>query len=564
MKIKGKLVLFFVMLITVFSISIFAIIYYSITNMANSDYKKMVDNNNKLGYAYLDAKYPGDWSASNGKLYKGKILINGNEEIVDFIKAQTNSLVTIFLNDTRISTNVVEQNGNRAVGTKASDEVINTVLKKGEIFTGKTKVLGNDTMTQYTPIKDANGDIIGMWFVGVDSSIISDSTFEMLSFSAIILLFMTIIGIIVFSKLGSILVKSIHKFNNHLNILSNGDFTVSVDEKSLKAKDETGSMFNDLTIMQNNIRSILKNVESQAILTSNTSDELSLIISELNAIVEEVNIATEQIAAGLEETAASTEEINSTVHEIENSVEGISYDTKQAVLRSKEIQNKADALKANSIKSKNEALEIYDDNSKKLKTAIDESAKVTDITNLLDAISNISKQTNLLSLNASIEANKAGDAGRGFAVVANQIKKLAEESNLATEKIRDITSLVIIAVENLAKNSSEILKFVDQTVINNYEDFVNMSESYSNDAAYYTEVSKNIEDTAKELLIATKDITSAINNVAISAGEGANDAVKIANTANNLSLKSDSIVEVSERCAQISRDLTLSIQKLKL
>ena len=564
MKIKGKLVLFFIMLISIFSISIFAILYTDITKMANSDYKKIVDNNNKLGYAYLDAKYPGDWSASNGKLYKGKILINDNEEIVDFIKAQTNSLVTIFLNDTRISTNVVEQNGNRAVGTKASDEVINTVLKKGETFTGKTKVLGNDTMTQYSPIKDANGNIIGMWFVGVDSSVISDSTFRILSFSAIILLSMTIIGILIFSKLGSILVKSIHKFNNHLNILSNGDFTVSVDEKSLKAKDETGSMFNDLTIMQNNIRSILKNVESQAMLTSNTSNELSLIISELNSIVEEVNIATEQIAAGLEETAASTEEINSTVHEIENSVEGISYDTKQAVLRSKEIQNKADALKANSIKSKNEALEIYDDNSKKLKTAIDESAKVTDITNLLDAISNISKQTNLLSLNASIEANKAGDAGRGFAVVANQIKKLAEESNLATEKIRDITSLVIIAVENLAKNSSEILKFIDQTVINNYEDFVNMSESYSNDAAYYTEVSKNIEDTAKELLIATKDITSAINNVAISAGEGANDAVKIANTTNNLSFKSDSIVEVSERCAQISRDLTLSIQKLKL
>ena len=62
-------------------------------------------------------------------------------------------------------------------------------------------------------------------------------------------------------------------------------------------------MFNDLTLMQNNIRSILKNVESQSVLTFNTSEDLSSIISELNAIVEEVNVATEQIAAGLEETA---------------------------------------------------------------------------------------------------------------------------------------------------------------------------------------------------------------------------------------------------------------------
>lgn len=280
-------------------------------------------------------------------------------------------------------------------------------------------------MTQYSPIKDVNGNIIGMWFVGVDSSVISDSTFKITSFSAIILLLMTIIGIMIFSKLGSILVKSIHKFNDHLSILSSGDFTVSVDEKALKAKDETGSMFNDLTIMQNNIRSILKKVESQSVLTFNTSTELSTIISELNAIVDEVNIATEQIAAGLEETAASTEEINSTVHEMENSVEGISNDTNnQAVLRSEEIKSKADTLKASSIESKNKALEIYSDNSTKLKTAIDESSKVSHITELLDAISAISKQTNLLSLNASIEASKAGEAGKGFAVVANQLKIL--------------------------------------------------------------------------------------------------------------------------------------------
>ena len=419
-------------------------------------------------------------------------------------------------------------------------------------------------MTQYSPIKDSSGNIIGMWFVGVDSSVIAQSTLKIISISAFVLLSMTIIGILIFSKLGSIIVKSIHNFNNHLSVLSSGDFTISVDGKALKAKDETGSMFKDLTLMQNNIRIILKNVESQSDLTFNTSNELSSIISELNLIVEEVNIATEQIAAGLEETAASTEEINSTVHEMENSVEGISSDTNKALLRSNEIKNKADILKINSIESKNAALKIYDDSSSKLKIAIDESDKVNNITELLDAIAAISKQTNLLSLNASIEANKAGESGRGFAVVANEIKKLAEESNRTTEKIREITSLVIAAVENLAENSSNILKFVDQTVINNYEDFVNMSESYSKDATYYAEMSQNIENTAKNLLLATQDITSAINNVAISSSEGANDAVRIANTANDLSLKSESIVNASNKCAQISHNLILAMQKLKL
>lgn len=564
MKIKEKLVLFFIILISTFSIGIFTILYFDITNMTNSDYEKIVAHNNKLGYAYLDAKYPGDWNISNGKLYKGKTLINDNTDIVDFIKEQNNTLVTIFLNDTRIATNVMDQKGNRAIGTKASEEVINKVLKGGETFTGKTKVLNNDTMTQYSPIKDSNGNIIGMWFVGVDSSVIAQSTFKIIAFTGLILLAAAIIGILLFNKLGSIIVKSIHNFNNHLSILSSGDFTVPIDEKALKSKDETGNMFRDLNIMQTSIKSILRNVESQSDLTFSTSNELSTIIYELNKIVEEVNVATEQIAAGLEETAASTEEINSTVHEMENSVEGISKDTNEALLRSNEIKNKADILKSNSIESKNIALKIYEDSSNKLKTAIEKSSKVNDITELLDAIAAISKQTNLLSLNASIEANKAGESGRGFAVVANQIKKLAEESNNTTEKIREITSLVIAAVDNLADNSSNILKFVDKTVINTYEDFVNMSESYSKDAAYYTEMSQNIEDTAKSLLVATRDITSAINNVAITASEGANDAVKIANTANDLSLKSESIVNASKKCAQISHNLTLAMQKLRL
>lgn len=149
MKIKGKLVLFFIILISFFSLGIFSILYFDITKMANSDYEKIVSHNNKLGYAYLDAKYPGDWNVSNGKLYKGKILINDNTEIVDFIKEQNNTLVTIFLNDTRVATNVLDQKGTRAIGTKASDEVINKVLKDGEIFTGKTKVLDNDTIFTY-------------------------------------------------------------------------------------------------------------------------------------------------------------------------------------------------------------------------------------------------------------------------------------------------------------------------------------------------------------------------------------------------------------------------------
>ena len=565
MKIQKKLVLMFIVLITIISVSIFWLLYSDITNMANSDYIKIIESNSKLSYAYLDKAYPGDWNVKDNKLYKGNILINDNSTIIDFIKEQTDSLVTIFLNDTRVCTNVIDEStGERALGTKASQEIINTVLENGDIFLGKTRVLGRDILTKYTPIKDAHGNIIGMWFIGIDCSTVSSYTFNIIVFTGIMLLLFTVLGIIAFTILGSIIVKSIHKFNRHLSILSNGDFTVPVIMKELNRKDEIGSMFKDLSFMQNKIKAILKNVESQATVSAETSNDLYLIIKELKEIVDEISITTEQIAAGLEETAASTQEVNATTFEIEKSIEEISNEAKQTVLLSKEIKNKANNLKFTSIDSQDKALKIYDDNSNKLLAAIDESQKVTEITTLLDSILGICKQTNLLSLNAAIEANKAGEAGNGFAVVAIEIKKLAQDSNDVTTKVKDITSLVISAVENLVNSSMDLLNFVDQTVIADYNELVKISESYSHDADYYDNVSQSIQNTTDALLVATKDIISAINNVAISASEGANDSVKIAQRINDLSIKCDDLVISSKKCEMISNDLTSSINKLKL
>ena len=564
MKIKAKLVLAFVLIVSTISISIFAIIYSNISKMAYANYEQTVTTTSKLGYAYVDMKYLGKWKASDGKLYKGDFKISDNNQIVDYLQNESGAMISIFLGDTRVSTNVMDEKGNKAVETKASDEIIDLVLKQGKTYVGKAQVLGRDTLCQYTPIKNALGDTIGMWSVGIDYSVITQYVFRTISRIAIIILILTIIGIVIFNKIGSIIVKSIHKFNECLLVMSSGDFTVALDDKFLKAKDETGTMFKNLTVMQNNIRLILKNIENQIYLTSNTSKELNLTVTELNSIVEDANIATEQIAAGLEESAASTEEISSTTNEMENSVEGISDTTKKALVYSEEIKNRANNFKTDSINLENETLKLCSENSDKLKEAIDKSAKVNEISNLLDAISDISSQTNLLSLNASIEAARAGESGKGFAVVAAEIKKLAEESDMTTKTIRDITTHVIEAVDSLVTSSTSILKFIDETIIDNYKQFYEISDFYSNDANYYNKISQKIEEDATRLLSATKEISSAIDNVAISSSDGANDAVNIASKINLLADKSQDIERNSKQCEEVSNQLDKAISQLKI
>jgi methyl-accepting chemotaxis protein len=247
-----------------------------------------------------------------------------------------------------------------------------------------------------------------------------------------------------------------------------------------------------------------------------------------------------------------------------NSVEKITDKTKKALLYSEEIKNRADNFKNESINLKNQTLDLCSNNSNKLKEAIGKASRVNEISNLLEAISTISEQTNLLSLNASIEAARAGDAGRGFAVVAAQIKKLAEESNHTTESIKGIIAHVIQAVDHLVNSSSEILKFIDETVIENYKQFDEMSNLYSNDANYYNKVSREIEDEAGQLLLAAKDISTAITNVGVAASEGANDAVNIANKINVLCDKSQDIENSSKECEEVSVQLADSVKQLKI
>jgi hypothetical protein len=121
MKIKGKLIS--TNMVIVFSISfiIFAVVSIKINNMVNTNLQDSLIANSKLGNLLIDAKYQGEWKVEGDKLYKGDAIMNNNFEIVDAIKKNTGCLSTVFMNETRVTTNVVLDNGERAISTKASE-----------------------------------------------------------------------------------------------------------------------------------------------------------------------------------------------------------------------------------------------------------------------------------------------------------------------------------------------------------------------------------------------------------------------------------------------------------
>lgn len=144
-----------------------------------------------LGASYIDCKYPGDWAIIDNKLYKGSTLMNGNFTLIDEIAMLTGDTCTIFQGSTRVATNVI-RDGNRAINTTVSKEVAAVVLEKGQEYFGQAEVVGVKYQTAYQPLRDVNGKIIGIWYVGTNThfagKIIENSRWGMVSTFGLILL----------------------------------------------------------------------------------------------------------------------------------------------------------------------------------------------------------------------------------------------------------------------------------------------------------------------------------------------------------------------------------------
>lgn len=304
LNLKKKLLLAFATILSIFGLVMFFVVNNNTKKVIVAGLTEQLKISQKMGRSLFDAKYPGDWKLHDGKLFKGEFVINDNFEVVDEIKEQTGVVATVFMGDVRVATNVVTKNGTRAVGTRVSPEVAKKVLRLGEDYLGEADVVGKKYQTMYSPLRDAAGKVVGIWFVGVENSVLQREI-RSLSLSMLgTIIAVLAAGIFLSLLLAKGILKAVPSLVKGFEQAAKGDLTITVP---VMTNDEIGRLANGFNQMVREQNQSLSKVLQ-------TAEHVRSAATEINEGNQDLSQRTQEQASTLEEIASTVEEITSSIH----------------------------------------------------------------------------------------------------------------------------------------------------------------------------------------------------------------------------------------------------------